>query len=107
MPNAPKTPARAVRVGDGLWRAAQVVASRHGETVTDAIRRGLSDYVRRELRTLDIHRRPDMAINHSRRPELNRCDTCGADRPEYYRGSVAVLVCTDDALGMLTAHQPR
>lgn len=31
-----------------------------------------------------IHRRPDMAIEHPRGQDLNRCDLCGAERPEYY-----------------------
>jgi len=46
MPNQPKTPARAVRVEDGLWQAAQQAAEQRGETVSDVIRRALLRYVR-------------------------------------------------------------
>lgn len=44
MPNQPKTPARAVRIPDELWRAVQDQAARQGETVTDVIRRALEAY---------------------------------------------------------------
>lgn len=47
MPNQPKTPARAVRVEDGLWQAAQHVAAGRGETVSDVIRRALQRYIQR------------------------------------------------------------
>lgn len=46
MPNRPKTPARAVRISEPLWRAAQERAAERGETVTDVIRRALERYVR-------------------------------------------------------------
>lgn len=46
MPNQPKTPARSVRVPDGLWRAAQEKAAERGETVTDVIVRALRRYVK-------------------------------------------------------------
>ena len=48
MPNQPRAdnPARAVRVPDGLWRAAQAKADERGETVSDVIRRALAKYVR-------------------------------------------------------------
>jgi membrane protein implicated in regulation of membrane protease activity len=46
MPNQPKTPARAVRIEDSLWRAAQEKAAERGETVSDVIRRALQRYVR-------------------------------------------------------------
>jgi hypothetical protein len=46
MPNQPKTTARAVRIEDGLWRAAQQKAADKGETVTDVIRRALQRYTR-------------------------------------------------------------
>jgi len=47
MPNKPRAenPARAVRVEDGLWRAAQQAAAERGETVSDVIRRALERYV--------------------------------------------------------------
>lgn len=47
MPNQPKTPARSVRVGDSLWKAAKQVAATRGETVTDVIVRALERYVNR------------------------------------------------------------
>ena len=48
MPNKPRpsNPARAVRVEDALWRAAQERAAERGETVSDVIRRALQRYVR-------------------------------------------------------------
>jgi antitoxin component of RelBE/YafQ-DinJ toxin-antitoxin module len=46
MPNQPRTPARAVRVEDGLWQAAQQQAEQRGETVSDVIRRALQRYIR-------------------------------------------------------------
>jgi hypothetical protein len=47
MPNQPRpdNPARAVRVPDGLWHAAQAKADERGETVSDVIRRALERYV--------------------------------------------------------------
>jgi len=49
MPNQPRpdNPARAVRIKDGLWRAAKAKAAERGETVTDVIRRALERYVKR------------------------------------------------------------
>jgi predicted transcriptional regulator len=47
MPNAPKTPARNVRISDDLWRAAQERAEAKGETVSDVIRRALERYIKR------------------------------------------------------------
>lgn len=41
------TPARAVRVPDDLWRAAQDKAEREGTTVSNVIRRALERYVKR------------------------------------------------------------
>lgn len=52
MPNQPRTPARAVRVEDDLWRAAQRQAADRGETVSDVIRRALERYVRQRERRL-------------------------------------------------------
>lgn len=45
MPNQPKTPNRVVRVPDELWQAAQARAAVNGETVADAVRRALEEYV--------------------------------------------------------------
>lgn len=47
VPNQPKTKIRAVRVPDELWEAAQAVAAKKGESVSDEIRRSLERYVRR------------------------------------------------------------
>lgn len=49
MPDQPRpgNPARAVRVEDHLWQAAQAKAHERGETVSDVIRRALERYVRR------------------------------------------------------------
>jgi predicted transcriptional regulator len=41
------TPARSVRVDPELWRAAQSVARKRGENVSDVIVRALAGYVRR------------------------------------------------------------
>ena len=41
------TKARAVRVEDGLWQAAQAAAEKRGETVSDVIRRALTRYIKR------------------------------------------------------------
>ena len=46
MPNQPKTPARAIRVQDALWRKAQERAAERGETVSEAIRKFLERYIR-------------------------------------------------------------
>lgn len=43
----PGNPARAVRVEDTLWQAAQAKAADRGETVSDVIRRALERYVKR------------------------------------------------------------
>ena len=45
VPNQPKTPLRAVRVPDELWKAAQAVARGRGETLSEVIRDCLSAYV--------------------------------------------------------------
>ena len=45
VPNAPKTPNRAIRVDDDLWRAAQLKAGERGESVSEVIRRALRRYV--------------------------------------------------------------
>lgn len=47
VPNQPKTPQRAVRVPDDLWRAAQEIARERGETLSDVLRDALVQYVRR------------------------------------------------------------
>lgn len=41
-----KTPLRAVRVPDEVWKAAQARAAEKGETVTDVILRALKRYGR-------------------------------------------------------------
>ena len=46
MPNQPKTPTRAIRVEDDLWRKAQQRAVERGETVSEAVRRFLERYTR-------------------------------------------------------------
>jgi hypothetical protein len=46
VPNQPKTPGRNVRVPDEEWLAAKKVAADRGESLTDAIRRFLREYVR-------------------------------------------------------------
>lgn len=38
------TPLRAIRVSDEIWEAAQEQATRRGESVTEAIRRFLTEY---------------------------------------------------------------
>lgn len=40
------TPARAVRVPDDLWKAAQAAADGNGESVSDVIRKALERYVK-------------------------------------------------------------
>jgi len=47
VPNQPKTPMRAIRVPDELWKAAQEIARERGETLSDVIRDGLTEYVKR------------------------------------------------------------
>lgn len=49
MANQPRpgNPARAIRVEDALWKAAQAKATERGETVSDVVRRCLERYVRR------------------------------------------------------------
>lgn len=41
------TPIRALRIPDEEWQAAQEVAKRRGETITEAVRRFLRGYIRR------------------------------------------------------------
>jgi len=45
VPNAPKTPNRAIRVPDDLWRAAQEKAAEQGESLSEVIRKALARYV--------------------------------------------------------------
>jgi hypothetical protein len=47
VPNQPKTPTRAVRIPDDLWRAALAVARSRGESLSSVIRDALVEYVRR------------------------------------------------------------
>jgi hypothetical protein len=47
MPNQPKTTERAILIPDELWRDALRVAESRGESVSDAVRRLLSRYVKR------------------------------------------------------------
>lgn len=56
-PNQPRTTARAVRVADDLWQAAQAKAESNGETVSDVIRRALIDYT--GLDATGLHGRGD------------------------------------------------
>ena len=49
MPNAHKTPARAVRVSDELWSAVQAKAASLGVTVTSVILNALEEFVSEEL----------------------------------------------------------
>lgn len=44
--SVPETKIRTVRIDDELWEAAQEVARRRRESVADAIRRGLLEYVK-------------------------------------------------------------
>jgi hypothetical protein len=46
MPNAPKTPTRAVRIDDELWSAVQEQARLDGVTVTSIILDGLYTYLK-------------------------------------------------------------
>lgn len=47
MPNAPKTPARAVRISEEMWAALRDVAERDERTVSDVIRDAVADYLAR------------------------------------------------------------
>lgn len=47
MPNQPKTTAKTVRVPEPLWEAARAKAGERDETISDVVRRALSNYVRR------------------------------------------------------------
>jgi antitoxin component of RelBE/YafQ-DinJ toxin-antitoxin module len=47
MPNAPKTPARAVRISEETWAALRDVAERKGLTISDVIRLALADFLAR------------------------------------------------------------
>jgi len=47
VPNQPKTPTRAIRVPDDLWRKARAIAQARGETLSDVLRDALVEYVRR------------------------------------------------------------
>ena len=45
MANQPATKARAVRISDDVWEAAQARADRDGVTTTDVVRRALIRYL--------------------------------------------------------------
>ncbi len=45
MANKPATPARAVRISDEVWAAAQARAKKDGVTTTDVVRRALVKYL--------------------------------------------------------------
>lgn len=47
MPNAPKTPVRAMRIPDDEWQAALAATEARGETVTAVVRDALRKYVRK------------------------------------------------------------
>jgi antitoxin component of RelBE/YafQ-DinJ toxin-antitoxin module len=47
MPNAPKTPAHAVRISDATWAAVRDVADRKGLTASDVVRIALADFLAR------------------------------------------------------------
>jgi hypothetical protein len=49
-PKTGVTPVRNIRIGEDLWRAAQVAAADHDETVTAVIERALTDYVKKHKR---------------------------------------------------------
>lgn len=51
VPNAPKTPNRAFRIPEALYREAQQIAAERGETLSDVVRDALKRYVQR-------HRKP-------------------------------------------------
>lgn len=44
------TPARNVRIADALWNDAKAAAKANGETISDVIRRALTNYVKRNKR---------------------------------------------------------
>lgn len=46
MPNQPKTVAHTVRVETDLWATARTTAGTRGETISDVVRRALTEYVR-------------------------------------------------------------
>lgn len=50
VPNAPKTPNRAFRIPEPLYREAQQIAKERGETLSDVVRASLERYVRRHRR---------------------------------------------------------
>ena len=50
VPNKPKTPNRAIRVEDSLWRAAQQKAAAEGRTLTGVIVAYLKRYVAAPVR---------------------------------------------------------
>lgn len=50
MMKSTHTPPRSVRIPTPIWEAAKRTAAARGETVTDAIVRGLERYARDELR---------------------------------------------------------
>lgn len=45
MANQPATKARAVRVSDDVWKAAQARAEKDGQTTTDVVRQALIAYL--------------------------------------------------------------
>lgn len=47
VPNQPKTPTRAIRVPDDLWKTAKAIARERGETLSDVLRDALVAYVKR------------------------------------------------------------
>jgi predicted HicB family RNase H-like nuclease len=47
VPNQPKTPQRAIRVPDELWKSAQAIAKRQGESLSEVVREALAEYVKR------------------------------------------------------------
>ena len=47
MPNAPKTPARAVRISDEMWAVLRDIADRHRISVSEVIRLALDDFILR------------------------------------------------------------
>lgn len=47
VPNQPKTPQRAIRVPDELWKSALAIAKERGESLSEVIRDALAEYVKR------------------------------------------------------------
>jgi hypothetical protein len=47
MPNAPKTPARAVRISEEMWAALRDAADRGDVTVSDVVREACAQYLAR------------------------------------------------------------